>query len=228
MRIDLAAFTDRGYALAATIASALNRAGDNATVVRPGRDVSLRDWTERAFHGADALVFVGAVGIAVRAVAPFIRDKTTDPAVVAIDDGGRFAVAVLSGHVGGANALTERLATMTGAVPVVTTATDNAGVFAVDAWAVRNNLAIVNPRAIKSVSAKLLHGDSIVIHSAYPVTGTAPDNVILEARGAGGGNGVAGDTEPDVVIDVNLPAETRTVDTLEIASIPSPLRLSPR
>ncbi|MCC8107820.1 MAG: cobalamin biosynthesis protein [Planctomycetes bacterium] len=60
------------------------------------------------------------------------------------------------------------------------------------------------------------------------MTGTAPDNVILEARGAGGGNGVAGDTEPDVVIDVNLPAETRTVDTLEIASIPSPLRLSPR
>ncbi len=227
MRIELAAFTDRGLALAGVIATALNRTGDKATVARPGPDVSLRDWTERAFRDADALVFVGAVGIAVRAVAPFIRDKTTDPAVIAVDDHGRFAVAVLSGHIGGANALTERVAKITGAVPVVTTATDNAGVFAVDTWAVRNNLVVINPNAIKSVSAKLLRGDSIVIQSAYPVTGTAPDNVILQTPGAGEANSTTDATAPDVVIDINTTYE-KTADASGLAETPAPLRLAPR
>ncbi|MCC8165584.1 MAG: cobalamin biosynthesis protein, partial [Planctomycetes bacterium] len=222
MRIDLAAFTDRGLALATTIAHALTRDGDSATVARPGRGVPLRDWAERAFREADALLFVGAVGIAARAVAPFVRDKTADPAVVAIDDNGRFAVAVLSSHVGGANALAERVAVITGAVPVVTTATDNAGVFAVDTWAVRNNLAIINPHAIKYVSAKLLHGDGIVIESAYPVSGSMPDNVVLRKR-------VAGDNAvPDVIIDVTKPTNVKAEDTAGDGETTTPLRLAPR
>ncbi len=226
MRIELAAFTDRGLALAETIATALNRAGDKATVARPGPDVSLRDWTARAFREADALVFIGAVGIAVRAVAPFIRDKTTDPAVIAVDDHARFAVAVLSGHIGGANVLTERVADIAGAVPVVTTATDNAGVFAVDTWAVRNNLVIINPNAIKYVSAKLLRSDNVVIQSAFPVTGTAPDNVILQTHGAGEANSTTDATAPDVVIDTNTTYET--ADASGLVATPTPLRLAPR
>ncbi|MBR5088366.1 MAG: cobalamin biosynthesis protein CbiG, partial [Ruminiclostridium sp.] len=83
--------------------------------------------TAEIFSRYDALVFVSSVGIAVRAVAPHIRSKVTDPAVVAVDDCGRFAVSVLSGHIGGANLLAEQVAWAVGAVPVITTSTDTHG-----------------------------------------------------------------------------------------------------
>ena len=91
--------------------------------------------TAAQFAQSDALVFVGAVGIAVRAIAPHCRSKATDPAVVVLDECGRFAIPLLSGHLGGANDLARRLAKACGAVPVITTATDANGVFAVDEWA---------------------------------------------------------------------------------------------
>ncbi|MBQ9668488.1 MAG: precorrin-4 C(11)-methyltransferase [Prevotella sp.] len=84
------------------------------------------------WHDYDAFVFIGAMGICVRTIAPCVSDKHTDPAVVCIDTLGRHVVSVLSGHVGGANDLTERLAAALGAVPVVTTQSDNAGLWALD------------------------------------------------------------------------------------------------
>ena len=80
----------------------------------------------------DAFVFVGAMGICVRTIAPYIEDKHSDPAVVCVDTLGRSAVAVLSGHVGGANELAQRVAAATGAQPVVTTQSDLAGLWALD------------------------------------------------------------------------------------------------
>lgn len=103
---------------------------------------SLSGWTERIFSEADGLIFIGAVGIAVRAVAPFLRDKMTDPAVVAVDEAGRFAVSLLSGHMGGANDLAVVTAGILGAVPVVTTATDVNHVLAVDVFARKNRMAM--------------------------------------------------------------------------------------
>ena len=80
----------------------------------------------------DAFIFVGAMGICVRTIAPYIEDKHTDPAVVCVDSTGRHVVAVLSGHVGGANSLAERVAGAIGAEPVVTTQSDNQGLWALD------------------------------------------------------------------------------------------------
>jgi cobalt-precorrin 5A hydrolase/precorrin-3B C17-methyltransferase len=80
----------------------------------------------------DALVLVGAVGIAVRAVAPLLDDKRRDPAVVSVDDAGRFVVALCGGHAGGANALAREVAALLGAEPVITTATDAAGLPGLD------------------------------------------------------------------------------------------------
>jgi cobalt-precorrin 5A hydrolase / precorrin-3B C17-methyltransferase len=81
---------------------------------------------------ADGFVLVCASGVAVRAVAPLLADKTADPAVVVVDDGGRYAVALTGGHRGGANVLAREVAALLGAEPVVTTATDGAGLPALD------------------------------------------------------------------------------------------------
>ena len=78
----------------------------------------------------DAFIFIGAMGICVRTIAPYVKDKHTDPAVVCIDSMGKNVISVLSGHIGGANDLTHQVAEILGANPVITTQSDNAGLWA--------------------------------------------------------------------------------------------------
>ena len=92
----------------------------------------------------DAFVFVGAMGICVRTIAPYIKDKHEDPAVVCVDSMGLNAISVLSGHVGGANNLTRDIAAIIGAHEVITTQSDNAGLWALDTFAERFNWAIAS------------------------------------------------------------------------------------
>ena len=125
------------------------------------RGMPVMQWARQHFNTADALLFIGACGIAVRAVAPLLRDKTSDPAVLVMDEMGRHVIPLLSGHIGGANALAQHIAQLTGAVPVLTTATDVRGVPAIDTWAVQNDCAIENPAAIKAVSAAALAGRTV-------------------------------------------------------------------
>ncbi len=132
---------------------------------------SLKDWAGRAFLEYDGLIFIGACGIAVRAVAPFLKDKFTDPAVVVMDEQAGFAVSLLSGHVGGANELAALAAGLTGAVPVISTATDVNGRFAVDVFAVKNGLFLLDRSLAKQVSAFLLAGNTIPFYSSQPVGG---------------------------------------------------------
>lgn len=117
------AFTDTGLALAKRLADCLP---GSVSRCGPG-GVSLAAWTSAQFVQSDALIFVGAAGIAVRAIAPHCKSKTTDPAVVVVDECGQFAVPLLSGHLGGANDLARAIAAACGAVPVITTATDAHG-----------------------------------------------------------------------------------------------------
>ena len=164
------AFTETGLALAKRLSAALP-----GSVARCGQDgVSLAEWTSAQFVRSDALIFVGATGIAVRAIAPHCKSKTTDPAVVVVDECGRFAVPILSGHLGGANDLARAIATVCGAVPVITTATDAHGIFAVDEWAKHQNCTVLEPERIKLVSGKLLAGQPVYYWADIPVTGTAP------------------------------------------------------
>ena len=167
------AFTAKGLALAQQLAQTCP-----GSVSRCGLGgVTLAGWTARQFAAADALVFVGAAGIAVRAIAPHCQSKATDPAVVVLDECGRFAVPLLSGHLGGANDLARRLAAACGAVPVITTATDANGLFAVDEWAKKQNCAVwENPR-IKLVSGALLAGKTVRYASPWAIAGTPPAGV---------------------------------------------------
>ena len=138
--------------------------------------IGREQWTADCFSENTAqkilVVFVGALGIAVRSIAPFVCRKTSDPAVLCIDEAGAFVIPVLSGHIGGANEAAREIARTLSAVPVITTATDIRGVFAVDCWAQEHHLAIENPEAIKAVSAAILSGKKIRIGA---------DTIVLES-----------------------------------------------
>ncbi len=164
------AFTAKGLALAQQLAQTCP-----GSVSRCGLGgVTLAGWVAQQFAAADALVFVGAAGIAVRAIAPHCRSKATDPAVVVLDECGRFAVPLLSGHLGGANDLACRLAAACGAVPVITTATDANGLFAVDEWAKKQNCAVWETPRIKFVSGALLAGKTVRYASPGPLRAPRP------------------------------------------------------
>lgn len=140
---------------------------------------SLSLWTGEQFEGKNALLFIGACGIAVRAIAPFLKDKLTDPPVLVMDEAGKFVIPILSGHYGGANELAKQLAEKTGATAVITTATDVNGLFAVDVFAKKNNLVICNRDGIEKVSSRILEEKSITMAVAGGRTGAAPKEVIL-------------------------------------------------
>ena len=181
MKKDIAyiSFTERGKALAEKLSA---RTGGSVTDAR-SKGFSLSAWTEQAFPAVKALVFVGAAGICVRAVAPFLKNKAEDPAVLCLDEAGQFVIPLLSGHLGGANALAREIAQLSGGTPVITTATDVNSLFAVDLWAKRQQLAVMNPDHIKTVSAKILAGETVTISCPWPVAGVTPELVALGSEG---------------------------------------------
>ena len=152
MKLAVISFTERGSRLNRSVSELLRREGidvESTALAKyaessglPPLSGSLHDWTGRMFGSRDALLFIGACGIAVRSIAPYLQGKDKDPAVVVLDERGIFAISLLSGHLGGANELTAVLANLTGAIPVITTATDINGRFAVDVFAKKQNLWI--------------------------------------------------------------------------------------
>lgn len=117
---------------------------------------SLDDFVKENFKAENVLVFIGAAGIAVRAIAPYIKDKTTDPAVIVIDEKGRNVIPVLSGHIGGGVNEARLIAMLLGAQPVLTTATDVENEFAVDVYAKAHDLVISDMKLAKEFTAGLL------------------------------------------------------------------------
>lgn len=206
------AFTDRGEALARDLARALG-----GEAMRSGKPETLREWTEKRFVSGGALVFVGAVGIAVRAIAPYVDKKWKDPAVVAVDECGRFAIPLLSGHLGGANRLARAIAELCGATPVVTTATDLHGLFAVDDWARTQNLRVVEPERIRTVSAKVLAGGTLHLYSRFPIEGTPPAEVELLSAPPAGEESSAPSGESSPPPDVFLSVHRENGEALHLA-----------
>ena len=185
MRIAIFAYSHRGCDTTERVRAALAGPGDECrcyTTEKYCREgfaamtPPCAKFTGPVFAWADALVFVGACGIAVRSIAPWVRDKRTDPAVLVADERGKFVISLLSGHIGGANALAERLALALGAVPVVTTATDVNGKFSVDAWAAERGLYIDGMAAAKAVSAAILEG-LVPLCGDFPIRGELPGGV---------------------------------------------------
>ena len=198
MKIAVICFTEHGAALAEQLYEAFSRRAllcqawikkkdsvliDCAHV--HGLKIGLRDWTGEQFAVADAMIFIGATGIAVRSIAPFVKSKKTDPAVIVLDEQGQHAISLLSGHIGGANALTRLVAEITGAEPVITTATDLHGKFAVDAFAARRDLYMDSMPLAKEIAAALVEDRQIGMHSDFPVFGQVPQELGAERADLG-------------------------------------------
>ena len=138
----------------------------------------LRDAVEENFSRYDALVFIMAAGIAVRMIAPLVRDKLKDPAVVVMDERGENVVSLLSGHMGGANLLASRLAEGLGGRAVITTATDVEGMLAPDAIAMRLALRPWPRDEIKTLNGGLLDGVPV----SYYVDADLPSRVFFQEQ----------------------------------------------
>ncbi len=181
MRLHAVAFSHRGAGLALKIALLFNGTAWTPEQYAGGEilplNIPLRNWTETRFADADALVFVSSCGIAVRTIAPHLKGKEKDPAVIVTDELGLNVISLLSGHIGGANELTHLISRAIGGNPVITTATDVNGIMPPDSWAIDNKCTIENLHAAKRVASELLAGHNVGVAvtdelqtAPYPVT----------------------------------------------------------
>ncbi|MDO5293011.1 MAG: cobalt-precorrin 5A hydrolase [bacterium] len=116
---------------------------------------------EELFVSMDGILFISAAGIAVRSIAPYVKSKVNDPAVLVMDESKKFVISLLSGHLGGANELALDIASNLKATPVITTATDVNNKLAIDVWAAKRKLYIKEMELAKEVSARLLNDESV-------------------------------------------------------------------
>lgn len=158
MIIRICAFTDKGMQLASQIEELLSE--DIIEIYNRAQN-NLNAWIEEAFAIRIPLIFVGACGIAVRKISPYVNDKLQDTPVVVIDEKGAYVIPILSGHVGGGNSLAGRIAELIGATEVITTATDINECLSIDTWAGDNRLGIYNRDGIAYISSEILKGNSI-------------------------------------------------------------------
>lgn len=128
----------------------------------------LSRFCQEGFENAEGLIFISATGIAVRGIAPFIQSKVKDPAVLVVDDQKNFVISLLSGHFGQANQLTLELSFVLDNIPVITTATDNKKIFAIDTYAKEEGFSLIHPEGIKVFSGRLLRGEKVKVFSEFP------------------------------------------------------------
>lgn len=166
--LSIFSFTERGHALSRKIAK-INK---NAKLIGPleikkgglRREVKkIFDEKKGARDTNRGIVFIGATGIAIRLIAPYLKDKTLDPAVVVIDERARYAISLLSGHLGKANALASMIAKETGAREVISTATDLAGLPCIEDISLKFSLVIEDKKKIKDINSAILRGEKITV-----------------------------------------------------------------
>lgn len=150
---------------------------------------------ENRWDSAKNIICIMAAGIVVRAVAPLLRGKRTDPAVVVLDEKGQFVISLLSGHLGGANALTREIADCIGARAVITTASDVQGKVALDLWAAKENLYVEDYEKLKRLSARILNGEKIKVWTEHILSsGDIPGEFDMVGRS----------DDPDIIITGRL------------------------
>ena len=145
---------------------------------------SIKELVKNNFHNYDYWFFIGSLGIAVREIAPYIKHKTIDPAVITIDELAKFVISTLSGHIGGANEMTILLAEKLKSIPVITTATDINHKFSLDTYAAKNDMYISNLKTAKELSSQILEHD-IGIKSDFDLIGNLPNGLTKDNKKEG-------------------------------------------
>ena len=187
--------SDKGQALA----EKLLKSGFGAKIARSPKNYEVI-WSEN-----EALVFIGALGICVREIAPFLKDKKTDPAVINIDANGQFVQPVVSGHIGGANQLATDIANLLGATPVVTTVSDTMGFWALDVLPRKYNWELECGDKLTHLMAMFINGKKTAI--------------LLEVRDKGT---LALETEAPSHVDVYFKAEDIKVEDYSVVLAVTP------
>jgi len=183
VKLGLVSFTARGRALGEHLVDGLSQSNQAELVLWDKSQISLKAFVADHFRSLDGFVFIGAIGIAVRLTAPYLESKAQDPAVVVLDEGGRYVIPILSGHLGGANHLARDIGRLIGAEPVITTSTDVHGIFAVDTWSQRQGCEILEIDRIKNISGALLDGQPVGLVSDFEIGGKLPEGLTPAVSG---------------------------------------------
>ena len=159
MRIAIISVSDKGKELASNIKEKLD---DDSTVIKvDSYHKNVKKYFPILFYEYDAIIAIMASGILIRSIAPLIESKVTDPAVLNIDDNGNFVISMLSGHLGGANKLTKKIAGLIDAKPVITTSTDVNKKLGIDVLAQDLYLSIDNTKEILFFNKAILDGKKL-------------------------------------------------------------------
>lgn len=163
MRLAIAAITKGGRKLAKDLATPLS-----ATILETnaGIKTTLKD----NWDNFDGFICIMATGIVVRSIAHLLQSKKTDPAIVVLDEKGRHAISLLSGHIGGGNELAEKIAQLTGGEPVITTASDTLQLPALDLWCKSQNLVVSDDSLLTKVSSKLVNSGELTLYSDFEIS----------------------------------------------------------
>lgn len=151
-------YTEAGLAIARTIAASFD-------VEIFYKDKNIDKVLEERWSSLETIIFISATGIAVRKIAPLIKDKYTDPAVLVIDDKAKHVMSLLSGHIGGANELATDIAKTINAEPVITTASDNRGLEALDIYLRDNDFAYNSREALTIIMGAVVNNKKIYLKS---------------------------------------------------------------
>lgn len=191
-KVAIISFTENGSRIAKKVRGILSADGSRVSVAEKYKTAKaplsepLSVWMKKQFQEQEAIIFVGAAGIAVRAIAPYIESKVKDPAVLVIDEKGQFCIPILSGHIGGGNELARFISGKLGARAVITTATDLNHKWAVDVFARQNGLWISDMEKAKQISARLLNGERISVSvedTCREIEGRVPEELFLCPEG---------------------------------------------
>ncbi|MDR2203316.1 MAG: cobalt-precorrin 5A hydrolase [Nitrososphaerota archaeon] len=170
--ITIIAITRHGVKTALNIKQALDQEGLKNSIFASKKysqpnvcelEGTVGEFIKEKYSNTDAIVAVMATGITIRAIAPLLKSKLTDPAVIGVDATGKFVISLLSGHYGGANELTKIIAKGIDAMPVITTASDSAGKQSVDELAKKLHLTIENPKSLAPVNATIVNEERFVL-----------------------------------------------------------------
>ena len=161
MKIAIISVSKKGYELSLSLKEKLDL--DSTVIKTDSYHKNVKKYFPILFYEYDAIIAIMASGILIRSIAPLIESKATDPAVLNIDDNGNFVISMLSGHLGGANRLTQKVAGLIDATPVITTSTDVNKKLGIDVLAKDLFLSIENTNEILFFNKSILDGKEIAL-----------------------------------------------------------------